>query len=302
LQAHMRKEHSDCMFCGLKFTSQQGLVKHIESQHSGSTLDERKNVVCPHDGCGKRFTKQNNLNTHIRSVHMGERFICGSFDISANPELSSFDDSDGCGKDFVSKVSLVDHIRTAHLGLPSALSAKRKKTTKNEDDFMDDDFMDDEDDEGYTQPRQSKRKARKPKVSKVDQLLGLSYTADPKRNIPCHDPTCPHKFIREYDRQVHMQSAHTFFQEFNPTASAFDGAVQHTLQDSTMGGTGPALSINTEPLQAEAYDQADIDWELQRQALEGGPFWVGADDEASAFQARNEEWTQEQLEMRRLIG
>lgn len=228
---------------------------------------------------------------------MGERYICGSFDISTHAELSSFDDSEGCGKDFASKVSLVDHIRTTHLGLRSVFSAKRKQNTK-----IDDNFINDKDDESYSQPKLSKRKAKKSKASKVDQLLGLSYAIDPKRNIPCHDTACPRMFIREYDRQIHMQSTHPFFQQYDPTTSTPNQSLQYTAPDSNIGADGPDPGVNAEPLQSEAVDQADIDWELQRQALEGGPFWVGAVDEVDAFQSHDEEWTHEALEMRRLIG
>ncbi|KUJ20915.1 uncharacterized protein LY89DRAFT_419074 [Mollisia scopiformis] len=298
LQAHVRKEHASCMFCDLKFSSQQVLVKHIESQHSGSTLAERKNVPCPYEGCGKRFTKQNNLNTHIRSAHMGERFICGSSDVTTYPDISSFDDSDACGKDYFSKASLVDHIRIAHFGLPSIVNANRKQNIKFEDDLIDDA----EEDGEYAQPKKSKKKTKQAKASAVDQLLGMSYAADSRRTIPCFAPGCPHMFIREYDRQVHMQTAHPFeAPEADPTVSAFHTAFDFPLPGSNMGGIGPSAGFDSTNMQSGMFDQADIDWELQRQALEGGPFWVGA-DEAGGNSQDQDEWTQDQLEMRRLIG
>ncbi|KAE8448148.1 hypothetical protein EG329_009752 [Mollisiaceae sp. DMI_Dod_QoI] len=296
LQTHIRKEHANCLFCDLKFSSQQGLLKHIESQHSGTTLEQRKNVPCPYAGCEKRFTKKNNLNTHIRSAHMGERYICGSFDISAYPDLDDFDDSMGCEKDFVSKVNLVDHIRTAHLGRSSVVNANRKQKTESDDDFIDDD----EDDE-YAEPKKkSRRKNKKWKASEMDKLLGMSYAADPKRTIPCHAPGCPHMFTREYDLQIHMQSAHPFEAPgFDPATPGFSGSIQYSEPELNMGIAEPDSGVLHQP--EITYDQADIDWELQRRALEGGPFWVGADDAGNAFQ-NQDDWTQEQLEMRRLIG
>lgn len=283
------------MFCDLKFTSQQGLLKHIESQHSGSTLQDRKNVPCTYPGCGKKFTKQNNLNTHIRSAHMGERYICGSFDVSAFPDVSHFESSDGCGTDFVSKANLVDHIRTAHLKLPSLINANRIKSVKTEPE-----------DDGYVPPKKSKKKSKKQKASAMDELLGMSYAADPKRTIPCIAPGCPHMFTRDYDLQVHLQSAHPYeAPSYDPASSTFNTNFLVPESEPNVGmGTGFTIDPALDPQLYQPgvmYDQADIDWELQRQALEGGPFWVGADQAGNAFQ-NPDEWTQEQLEMRRLIG
>lgn len=309
LQAHIRKEHANCMFCDLKFSSQQGLLKHIESQHSSTTLQDRKNVPCTYPGCGKKFTKKNNLNTHIRTAHMGERFICGSFDVSAYPDVSHFNSSDGCGTDFVSKANLVDHIRTAHLGLSSLVNANRIKSAKSiKTEEYENDFIDDMDDDGYSPPKKTKRKVKKQKASAMDELLGMSYAADPKRTIPCVAPGCPHMFTRDYDLQVHLQSAHPYEAPGVDSApSTFDNNYLTELTlDMGMGmetslAIDPALDPRLAYHTGVSYDQADIDWELQRQALEGGPFWVGADEAGNAFQ-NPDDWTREQEEMRRLIG
>ncbi|KAI1007318.1 hypothetical protein K3495_g895 [Podosphaera aphanis] len=119
LQAHIRKEHPICVFCNVKCRSQRELLSHIDSQHSGKSLSERQKFPCNEPGCNKRFTKQYNLNTHVRTVHLGKRFICGTFDLHAEPMVPNWSSSINCGSDFNSKKSLINHVRTAHLQLPS---------------------------------------------------------------------------------------------------------------------------------------------------------------------------------------
>ncbi|TVY30047.1 Transcription factor [Lachnellula hyalina] len=267
LQSHIRKEHSDCMFCDKKCSSQRELQKHIESQHSGKTLDERKTIPCTYFDCGKTFTKKSNLAVHIRTVHNGERFICGSFDVSSNITLEAFDPLEhACGKDFTSKASLEDHIRTGHLGLPSLINSKRKKPTETEMDF-DMDFIDDEDDDFA--PKKKKRKARRQKPNVIDE---------------------------QYDREVHLRAAHPVLTEAARFDSPFDFQPSGSFfQDGGgNGGEGGGMGIGIGTMTV----QADIDWELQRQALDGGAFWVGAGE---SIVPNGDSWTMEEEEMRRLI-
>ncbi|TVY39159.1 Transcription factor [Lachnellula occidentalis] len=298
LQGHIRKEHSDCMFCDKKCSSQRELQKHIESQHSGKTLDERKTIPCTYFDCDKTFTKKSNLAVHIRTVHNGERFICGTFDVSSNITLEAFDPLEhACGKDFTSKATLEDHIRTGHLGLPSLINSKRKKSSPEMDMDFDVDFINDEDDEWA--PKKKKRKARKQKPNVIDELVGDSYAADPNRNIPCLDPTCPHKFIREYDREIHLRAAHPILAGAAMFDSTFDLQTSGSFfQDGSGnggqgGGGGEDMGIGIDTMTPHA----DIDWALQRQALEGGAFWVGD----GSMMPTGDNWTLEEEEMRRLI-
>jgi general transcription factor IIIA len=298
LQSHVRKEHANCPFCDLKCSSQRELQNHIDGQHSGKSLEERKKISCTYVGCNKKFTKPGNLKIHIRTAHMGERYICGTFDLSSHPDVEDFDPADSCGKDFVSKVNLIDHIRTAHLGLPSAVNANRKKNVADSDDFIETD-----EDEYIERPKKNtKRRAKKAKATEIDQLLGT----DPNRNIFCLIPTCSHKFIRDYDLQVHLRTVH---ESMDPDPSLafpdFESAFQFPGDDQ---GIGPGLAEGMggeegrEEMDA-SYNQADIDWELQRRALEGGAFWIGADEEVqNDFGGGEDEWTQGEMEMRRLVG
>ncbi|KAL2074466.1 hypothetical protein VTL71DRAFT_8244 [Oculimacula yallundae] len=318
LQAHIRKEHANCAFCDIKCSSQRELMKHIEIYHSGITVEQRKNVPCTYAGCNKRFTKQNNLNTHIRSAHMGERFICGTFDFSSYPELSNFDSEDGCGDDFVSKVSLMDHIRTAHLGLKSVVNANRRKEAYREDilDYEDteDEYVDPAEgnaDDDYIPTLKKSKRSKRAKTSVVDELSRI----DPRRTISCLVPTCRDMFIRNYDLDVHMRAAHP---SMHPTDSGV-ASLNSQLSFSSVGQDLPDISQDMESVYtgfganlAQSIggleeEQSDLNWELHRQALEGGPFWVGADIDGGDFglgplAGNQDEWTREEEEMRRLIG
>lgn len=325
LQAHIRKEHANCAFCDIKCSSQRELLKHIEIHHSGITVEQRKNIPCTYAGCNKRFTKKNNLNTHIRTAHMGERFICGTFNFSSYSELSSFDPEDGCGDDFVSKASLMDHIRTAHLGLKSVVNFNRKKVTspKDTEDYHDteDDYVDPAEgnaDDDYVPTLKKSKRGMRAKPSLVDELSGI----DPRRTIPCPIPNCQNMFMRHYDLDVHLRAAHPFLPPSVPvtmpatTPASLD--VELAALSNSFAYPGVDFDMNNlaqgmqsmdqgfgqnmeQPMGGLQDDQAEF-WELQRQALGGGQFWIGADIGASSFAGNPDEWTQEEEEMRRLIG
>ncbi|CZT49248.1 related to zinc finger protein 615 [Rhynchosporium secalis] len=314
LQTHIRKEHANCAFCDIKCSSQRELMKHIEIYHSGITVEQRKNVPCTYAGCNKRFTKQNNLNTHIRTAHMGERFICGTFDFSAYPEFSNFDSGDGCGDDFASKANLMDHIRTAHLGLKSVINANRQKQEPTEDfvDFGDteDEYVDLAEANGnddYMPTLKKSKRGRKAETSVVDELSRI----DPRRTIHCLVPSCRDMFIRNYDLDVHMRTAHPVLPPTDPILPTLNGQ----LSNPSIGSNLSSLPQNMESVYPFATNfgqplggmEGDLNWELHPQAMEGGPFWVGADvDEGDYGLGRlagnQDEWTQEEEEMERLIG
>jgi general transcription factor IIIA len=293
LQTHIRKEHANCLFCDLKCSSQRELQKHIETQHSGTTLEERKNVPCTFAGCAKKFTKKSNMEQHVNSVHMGQRFICGSFDVSSTPDLEGFTLDSGCDQEFVSKANVEDHIRTSHLGLPSLINANRVKST-TVSVVEDDDFG--------SQAKKGRKKGKK--ASAIDQLLGID------RNIPCIFPDCAHRFVRDNDLQNHLRSAHQpapptvddalNFQNFQDRPAFSFPDMNMLMGGESLGGQATPQDDGRAELDA-LYDQADINWEFQRRGLEGGPFWVGADDGAFTPQPQDQ-WLQEEMEMRQLIG
>jgi general transcription factor IIIA len=274
LQAHIKKEHANCPFCERRCASQRELEKHIESQHSGTTLEQRKNIPCTHLGCNKTFTKKFNLTVHVRSAHNGERYICGTFDVSTVLDLSSWPTQDGCGNDFVSKANLEDHVRTAHLGLPSLINSKRRKPHPATDD-------DDEDPDAPRKRRTGKTPYEPP--SAFDDLTGAAYDDDERRTLPCTVPGCRHRFMREYDLQVHMRT-----KQHRPASASVDEAV-------TPGGA-PLQDPEGDP--GAVYDAGYGDWEIPGQDLGDEAFWIGADGADGMLQ---DQWVQDELEMRRLI-
>lgn len=302
LQAHIKKEHANCPFCDRRCASQQALEKHIESQHSGTTLAQRKTIPCTYLGCTKTFTKKSNLTVHIRTAHNGERYICGKIDVSNVSDLSPFNADDGCGKDFVSKANLEDHVRTAHLGLPSLINSKRKKPYPIPEDLAEADT-----------PRELKR-GRKvfQQPSAFDDLTGATYDDDERRTIPCTVPGCRHKFMREYDLKVHLRTKqHQLLPaSFNPaiqnqsvTDHTFSEFPEDPQRENSLANHDSFLDEGEREIAVELggfYSPAFTDWDLQEQALAGEPFWIGADDGGVGNELQGH-WMQEELEMRRLI-
>ncbi|RDW71135.1 hypothetical protein BP6252_07698 [Coleophoma cylindrospora] len=280
LQAHLKSSHANCHFCDRKCSSQRELQKHIETQHSGTSLEDRKTISCTYAGCLKKFTKKSNLNSHIRTAHKGERWICGTTDITDVEELSLWDLDEGCGKDFVTKANLADHVRTAHLGLPSLINRNRRATSFVEDDEL--------------EQKPKKQKCRKaPNPSRLDELLGTAYN-DERRSIPCIVPTCNYKFMREYDLQNHIRSKHHL-----GTPEIADLEQELLMGDAFLEQNGMAEGVFSEQAPMDAlYGGTDFDWEIQRRVIEGEPFWVGGEEQDNLG---NVEWAQDECEMRRLI-
>lgn len=285
LQAHIKKEHANCPFCDRRCASQPALEKHVESQHSGTTLAQRKNIPCTYVGCNKAFTKKSNLTVHIRTAHNGERFTCGIVDITNVPDLALFNANNACGKDFVSKANLEDHVRTAHLNLPSLINAKRKKPQPIADG--DDDYVED----GAIKRQKGKKVFQQP--SAFDDLTGAVYDDDERRTIPCTVLGCRHKFMREYDLEVHLRTK----QHHVPDASANLNAFGQPITEPTPAKGN--LAQREDGVDAGGIYSPDFtEWELQEQALAGGPFWIGSDDADGAPQ---DQWEQDEFEMRQLI-
>lgn len=112
LQAHLKHEHQNCMFCEFKSAAQWEMERHVEMHHSGKSVADRKTEACPYDGCLKKFTKKSNLNAHIRTAHEGFRFVCGEADLT----IDGWSNDQGCGCKLSTKARLEDHVRFVHLG------------------------------------------------------------------------------------------------------------------------------------------------------------------------------------------
>ncbi len=321
-QAHIRKEHANCPFCDIKCRSERELQKHVETMHSGTTLEQRKNVPCTHPGCDKRFTKNNNLKTHIRTAHMGERYVCGTFDVSTQPDISIFNLANGCHDEFTSKYALHDHIRTAHLGLPTVINAYKKKARElkdfeiEEEDREEQEYVEDElmNDDEYILPADNPKKNKKkratgfkakPAPNFIDDHIGLSYQNDPRRKIPCPVFNCAYKLMRDHDLEGHMRRCHKDWTlDQNPLPDfALDPNIgfQYPATPSGMTSFGTTPATNGAGDLMDTFEHAaGIDDELQHGAQHVGQFWMGADQ--PLFATNDSQWNMEADEMDRLIG
>jgi general transcription factor IIIA len=270
LQNHIRKEHADCLFCDMQFSGRRELQAHIESQHSGKSIEERRVYSCPRSGCNKSFTTSSNLASHIRGAHEGQKFVCGTFDVSYNRGLSIFDPKDACGKTLASKANLEDHIRTAHLGLASELNVNRVAATydgssDSNSAYASNDQSGSDSDSGYQlleyKPKpQATRKSRRYTANIIDQLVGNVQASDPRRTLACPARGCDHKFIRQYDLDNHMFSVHPAppFPPFpeSPVSTTLSLDQQFAPQDHFwIGDTSP---VNTSGLQAWRRDEVEM--------------------------------------------
>jgi len=278
LQAHIRKDHVNCLFCDLRCSSRRELDKHVESQHSGTTLEERKKVPCTYPGCTKMFTKPYNRNQHIATAHEEKRFTCGSFDLSKTADIAYWDQSDACGNEFFSKANLEDHVRTAHLGLQSTINANRIKTEESHKPAM---------------------------PTALQELTGTAYLKDERRTITCYMPKCFHKFIRDYDLQNHLRGSHRLT---TPVIDEIIGSRISTFvpEDLTVCNTVDseltALTYTPSTMEQIITDSVlDEDW-LSKVPQDGvqTPYWIGADDGAQQAE-QVDPWAEEEKEMRRLI-
>lgn len=184
LQAHLASEHPPtCAQCGLQCTSQSALKSHVEVIHGGFGIDERRTHICQEPDCGRGFTKKGNLNAHVQISHTGKQFVCGEVDPNVLNNIGDWNGSDACGEALKSKANLEKHIRGVHLGLEPSGKAKKKGRRSLAGRL------------GLTH-----------QASTLTKLTG--YGTDGKRVIFCLVQGCNHRFIRDYDLEIHLQSQH----------------------------------------------------------------------------------------------
>lgn len=115
LQAHIKQDHQNCMFCDFKSAGAYQLEQHVEMHHSGKSVQDRRTWECTYDYCNKKFTSKYNRTNHVRTAHEGFRFVCGEVDFSG-PDFEGWSNNRGCGDTFSAKARLEDHVRFIHLG------------------------------------------------------------------------------------------------------------------------------------------------------------------------------------------
>ena len=262
------------MFCGLSCNGREELQEHIEEQHSKQSLDGRKNVACTWPGCGKMFTKKSNLYAHVRQVHEGVRFVCGAVDLRSTEDLAAWSQSEGCGEGFATKASLENHVRYVHLKYARPQSAWSDNTS-----------------DAHSGP------------TLLQELTGIG--ASSRRTVPCTVAGCPQKFYNASDREAHLRSQHTV--EWDHLAGP--SLVPEPGTDAPPP-PNPALDAGL-GMDPAHYANFKSSYEFQELfGLEGDePFWYGTDigsmqaptTGAPPLPAFDDEWHQDEVEMRQLI-
>ena len=179
LDAHMRQDHVNCIFCDVRFAGHYLLEQHMEMYHSGLSVEDRKTVACTFPGCAKKFTKKANMNSHFRTAHEGKRFVCGKVDTFDVAGLEDWNwTEEGCGEGFVDKAKMSQHILFVHLGRPRPATGRGSTYTA--------------------------KAASAP--SFLNEISGVANQE--RRPITCTAPECTARFIRYADLQNHVQTQH----------------------------------------------------------------------------------------------
>lgn len=132
LYAHRNTQHLTCDIPGCRFNNTPfskflRLVSHEKRDHSGVSLDSRKQFGCSH--CSKTFTEKFSLNTHIKAEH---GVPDGAFKCSECPNAYATAEDlkthmyrhnplpcpvEDCNKKFKNKNEHSRYLRRAHPGL-----------------------------------------------------------------------------------------------------------------------------------------------------------------------------------------
>ncbi|KAI9877195.1 MAG: Strongly-conserved Zn-finger binding protein (TFIIIA) [Pleopsidium flavum] len=278
LQEHIRTAHPPtCGECSQRCSTQRELKLHIEIQHGGQSMEERKTHICTHPGCGRGFTKKGNLMVHMRTVHEGKkRFICGDISLNISRKLASWDGANACGGSFTTKGNLEEHIRSVHLGIANTTRAKNHRRTHH---------MADE-----HGPTNTKKKS---KPSTLTKLTGVGYAEETGRTITCPENDCAYRFLRAYDLEVHLGARH--------------GLTDFEIDDQVAGREGQIwvgegyVDADDELAEREIEREFDVEAELERMALEGGDFWLSNNSPARDGGEDEDQLELESVEMRRLL-
>ncbi|KAJ0109232.1 hypothetical protein J7T55_009563 [Diaporthe amygdali] len=180
LDAHMRQDHVNCIFCDVRFAGHYLLEQHMEMYHSGLSVEDRKTVECTFPGCAKKFTKKANMNSHYRTAHEGKRFVCGKVNTFDVPGLEDWNwTEEGCGEGFVDKAKMSQHVLYVHLGRPRPATGA-----------------------GSTHTAKAAGAGR----SFLNEISGVANHE--RRQIVCTVPECAVRFIRYADLHNHVQAQH----------------------------------------------------------------------------------------------
>ena len=192
-------------------------------------------------------------------------------------QVANWNGTDSCGKTLTTKVGLEEHIRTAHQGLPP--SRKPQRPTKH----------------GVPDGP-----ARKHQVSVFTRLTGIGYEEKSGRQVPCLVVGCSHRFLREYDLEIHLQSRHGLADlGVREMPTEREGLYsRHTLQGSPTFATKEDIDAEW-ALDMQSDDADVVDHEETLGAWKGPDLWPGR--KSYHERADGGEWLRDELEMRCLI-
>lgn len=261
LQAHMTSEHPPtCTECGLKCTSQSALKSHIEVIHGDLGIDERRTHICLEPECGRGFTKKGNLNAHIQISHAGKRFICGVIDPRTLANVGGWDGSDACGEPSTSKRNLERHIRSVHLSFESSGKAKKKGKRG-----------------------MAEGPSRKNEVSVLTRLTGSGYDTGSGRHISCMIEDCEHRFTRDYDLGVHLQSRHGVAdEEIHGMLAKKDAHSQPTVKNLPRAHVEQGVATSSMQF-INDFEMDNYDESLEAVIQRSGAFWLGGQSDAPEY-------------------
>ena len=280
LQDHMKNEHPPtCSDCGQVCKSLRDLKSHIEVMHGAFDANDSLAHYCPEQGCGRGFTKKGNLKIHIQISHGLNRFVCGETNPSKSSQNIGWDGVNSCRKALMTAASLEEHIHIPHQGI--AQSHKTKGQVKHD---------------------VSPAPARTHQVSILTRLTGAGYEEESGRHIPCLVLGCSHRFLREYDLEVHIQSRH----------GLADLGVREMLMDQeelynrqTQQGI-PTSACEQDPDTERTFDMHldnDVDVVYGNTHLDGASkvddFWLGGQPHHD--REGNDGWLRDEMEMSCLI-
>lgn len=296
-QAHNKKVHPPkCEKCGYEAVNAHELNRHVEIQHGGQHIAERATHHCREPDCGRSFTRNGNLLIHLETAHAkGKAYVCGSIDISDlnHVDIANWSGSDACGRGFTAKQSLEDHIRFIHMGVERPRKEQKKKQ----------------------QNKDKPTRSRKSKASALSRLAGTAYDEDTSRTIACLRLDCPQRFSREYDLDMHMQSAHDLADfeiqylraerdGVGPTSYGYHLTSERTAEDLEAERAFDEMFGSTqlnETRGASGYEGNGMEEVLEEAAPGGGEFWVSRRSHSDGNMHGNDNWEAEERELRNLI-
>ena len=280
LQEHIKNEHPPtCRECGQVCKSLRDLKSHIEVMHGAFDANDSLAHHCPEQGCGRAFTKKANLQKHIQISHDMNRFVCCETDPSESSQVIRCDGINLCGKTLMTAASLEEHIRIAHRGF--APSHQTKRQTKHD---------------------VSPAPARTHQVSILTRLTGAGYEEESGRRIPCLVLGCSHRFLRQYDLVVHIQSRHGLA-DLGVRKMPMD---QEELYDRQIQQGNPTFVSEQDVDTGRTLDMHldnDVDVVYGNTHVEGASkvddFWLGGQPHND--RAGNDSWLRDEMEMSCLI-